>query len=48
VELSLLCGKAAERQSLLSSKGVTVDLSRFAVKNQRQEGDNPPMKKLLP
>ena len=29
----------------LSSKGVTVDLSRIVVKNQRQEGDNPPMKK---
>ena len=30
-------GKAAEWHSLPSSKGVTVDLSRFVVKNQRQE-----------
>ena len=30
-----------------SSKGVTANLSRCAVKNLRQEGDNPPMKESL-
>ena len=45
VGLSLYYGKAAEWHSLPTSMGGTVDLSRFVVENQRQEGVPPPMKK---